>query len=123
MIILRFKIPVEPKNRNELLNVITDISRKIKKEQGCIDNNIYQNLDDENEFIMFEAWKTRTFLKRHWRTLNFKALLDIQKFLRKPMGVEINNIIERKGKEEIEKVRNYDKLRLSENGIKVNAEP
>ena len=120
MIIVRFKMLMDPKNRNELLNAVRNISQEVRKEEGCIDNLILQSLDDENELIMIESWKSRVLLEKHWKTLNFSALLGIQNLLSKPMKVEINKVSGTQGLAEIEKSRTVKKTISKEKGLKVS---
>jgi quinol monooxygenase YgiN len=119
MIIAKFRMPMEPKNRNELLNAIRNISMETRKEEGCLDNILFQNLEDENELIMIEAWKTKRLLKKHWKTLNFSALLGTKNLLSRPMDVEINTVSETLGLEEIKKSRIDKKEKSSGKGLKL----
>ncbi len=105
MIIVRFKMQVISKNRNEVLNAVKSISQEIKEEDGCMDIFVFQNHNDEDELIMIEAWKSRALLKKHWKTLNFSALLGAQKLLIQPPDVEIYSVAKTQGLEEIEKTR------------------
>jgi quinol monooxygenase YgiN len=120
MIMVRFKMPLNPKNRNELINAIKSISQEVRQEEGCLDTIIFQNIEDENELIMLEAWKSKTLLKKHWKTLNFSALLGTQNLLSCPLQVEINNVSETIGLEEIEKYRAVKRANNSGKGLKVN---
>jgi quinol monooxygenase YgiN len=119
MIIVRFKMLMNPKNKNELLNAVRNISEEVRKEEGCIDNIILQSLNDENELIMLESWKSRSLLKKHWKTINFSALLGIQNLLNKPIKVEINNVSGTQGLAEIEKIRAGKRTKNYEKGLKV----
>ncbi len=122
MIMVRFKMPINPKNRNELINAIKSITQEVRKEEGCIDNIIFKNLEDDNELIILEAWKSKTLLKKHWKTLSFSALLGTQNLLSCPLQVEINNVSETKGLEEIEKYRAIKRSNNSGKGLKVEKE-
>ncbi len=113
---------MNPKNITELLNVIRNISQDVRKEEGCIDNFIFQSLNDENELIMIEYWKTKTLLNKHWKTTNFSALLGFQNLLNQPMNIEINNVSGTLGLAEIEKSRIGNKAKSFEKGLKVYKE-
>ncbi len=119
MIIVKFDMPVKPKNRNELLYILRNISEDVKKEEGCIDNFIYQNLDDENDLIMIEAWKSKSSLKKHWKSAQFSALLGTKNLLINDPKVEINNVTETKGIEEIEKARAGNVEKTSGKGMMI----
>lgn len=120
MIIVRYKMLVNQKNKNELLNAVRNISSEVRKEEGCIDNLIFQSLDDENELIMMESWKSRSFLKKHWKTFKFGALLGTKNLLISPMEVEINKVSETQGLEEIEKLRASKIIKDPEKRIKID---
>ena len=110
---------MNPKNKTELLNAIRNISQDVRKEEGCIDNLIFQSLDDENELIMIESWSSKSLLKKHWKTTNFSALLGFQNLLNQPMNVEINKVSGTMGLAEIEKSRTGKNAKSFEKGIKV----
>jgi quinol monooxygenase YgiN len=110
---------MNPKNKNELLNAVRNISEEVRKEKGCIDNLIFRSLDDENELIMMESWKSKSYLKKHWKTINFSALLGVQNLLSRPLNVEINNVSGTQGLAEIEKIRADKKAKNYEKGLKI----
>lgn len=117
MIIVSFKIKIETKNRNEILNAVRNISQEIRKEEGCIDNLISQNLDDENELVMLESWKSMNLLNKHWKMNNFSALLGIQSLLKQKMKIEINKISGKMGLADIEKARAAKRNKSLNKGI------
>jgi quinol monooxygenase YgiN len=121
MITVRFRMQMNPKNRNELLNAVRNISQEVRKEDGCLGNLVFQSLEDENELIMIESWKSKVLLKKHWKTLNFSALLGFQNLLSKPMDVEVGKISGTQGIIEIEKARTGKRPKQLNKGIKIKA--
>lgn len=112
MITVKFRLRIAPKNKNEVQNAVRNISHEVQKEEGCIYNNVFQNLDNEDELIMIESWKSRDYLNKHWKSTNISALLGIQNLLIQPMSVEINNVSGTKDMSDIEKARASKKLNL-----------
>ncbi len=43
------------------------------KEEGCINYNLHQSLDDRSLFIIYENWESRDALDRHMASPHFKA--------------------------------------------------
>ena len=110
---------MNPKNINEILNAVRIISQGVRTEEGCIDSFAFRNFDNENELIIIESWKSMTLLRKHWKTLNFGALLGIQSLLDLPIKVEINKVTRTLGLKEIEKVRTVKKTGRNDKGLKV----
>jgi quinol monooxygenase YgiN len=119
MIIVKFNMVMNPKNVNEILNAVRIISQGVRTEEGCIDIFAFRNFDNENELIIIESWKSMTLLRKHWKTLNFGALLGIQSLLDLPIKVEINKVTRTLGLKEIEKARAGKKYRRGDKGITV----
>lgn len=110
MIKVRLKMLVDSKNKGEVLNTVRNLSQEIRKEDGCINNIVFQNLEDESEILMLETWKTKTLLKRHWKTFNFSALMGIQTLLKQQIDIEISKVTIPQGLKEIEDSRGYKKI-------------
>lgn len=119
MLIVKFNLQMNPKNSGEILNAVQIISQGVRTEEGCLDYYVFRSFDDENELIIIESWKTMTQLRKHWKTMNFGALLGIQSLLSHPIKVEINKVAKTLGLKEIEKVRTVKKAARNENGLKV----
>ncbi len=119
MIIVRFRMLMNPKNKSELLNAVKYISVEVRKEEGCLDNLVFKSLENDNELIMIESWKSKSFLNKHWKTNNFSALLGIQNLLSRPMDIEINKVSDTQGLAEIEKTRASKKTTVLEKGLNV----
>ena len=59
MIVLRVKVQVKPENKTKFVDVMKesiDISSKMK---GCVQFGLYEDVVDENAFMLYEEWATR----------------------------------------------------------------
>jgi quinol monooxygenase YgiN len=119
MIIARFKMRLNQKKRNELLNAVRNISQEARKEDGCVDNLVFQSIEDDNELVMIEYWKSKMYMKKHWNTLNFSALLGLQNLLDKPMDIEIGKITNTNCDAEIQKTRIRKKTTRNSGAFKI----
>ena len=61
---VRAKSGAEAKVKQECLALV-DLSRK---EEGCINYDLYQSTDDSTLFIFYENWESREDLERHLET-------------------------------------------------------
>ncbi len=55
--------------KNELESLVASTVR----EEGCINYNLHQSIDDKSLFIIYENWESRDALDRHMETPHFTA--------------------------------------------------
>ncbi len=55
--------------KNELESLVTSTVQ----EEGCINYNLHQSIDDSALFIMYENWESRDALDMHMASPHFKA--------------------------------------------------
>jgi quinol monooxygenase YgiN len=49
-------------------NFLSKLMEHSKKEEGCIEYNIYENTEDPHEFLLFTVWRTQEDFERHNQT-------------------------------------------------------
>jgi quinol monooxygenase YgiN len=75
MIVSNTKISVIPENRKEFLQTLHSLIDSVRSEQGCVSHNVYEDVEDENSFIIIEEWETQADLDNHLRSDRFGVLL------------------------------------------------
>lgn len=75
MITASYKMTVAAGKKEELLEVIRMILGPIRVENGCLSARIYQDILDENTFVLLEEWESQADVGRHIRGDNFRKLL------------------------------------------------
>lgn len=81
MILSSTKISVPPENRKEFLQTLHPLIDRIRHEKGCIRYEVYQDVENENTFILVEEWDTQADLDEHLRSEKFAVLLGALRLL------------------------------------------
>jgi len=83
MVVVTFKLHGKPGKQLEINQSLKDIAAKVKKLDGCMDTKIYQDVDDENIYILIEEWHKQRQLDDHMKSNLFSALIGIKGLLNK----------------------------------------
>lgn len=75
MITASYRMTVPAGKKDELLEVIRMILGPSRAENGCLSARIYQDILDEDSFVLLEEWESRIDLDKHIRGDNFRKLL------------------------------------------------
>ena len=92
MILAFIKMNARPEKRKEILQTIQSIVAQMRKENGCVDSNFYQNAENENNFVLIEEWETRNALDDHLRSDIFTVLMGARSLLSRPPEVTIHTV-------------------------------
>lgn len=88
MIITTVKMRGREDKRLEILQTIREIANQVRRCQGCVGVNCYQDIDDKNIFYNVQEWRTRQDLDDHLNSKLFAVLLGIQSILAEPPEIE-----------------------------------
>jgi len=58
-------LKVNPIYREEVMAVLLQMVEESRKEAACIQYDLHQTMDDENQFIFYEIWTGRSGLDAH----------------------------------------------------------
>ena len=105
MIITTMRIQVNSENRKELLQTVSSLIEKIRRERGCLSHHIYQDIMDENAFIVVEEWASQVELDDYLRSDRFGILLGALNLLGEPPDIRFNAISYTAGLEAVEAAR------------------
>ena len=92
MILAFIKMNVRPEKHKELLQTFQSIVAQMRKENGCVDSNFYQNAENENDFFLVEAWENRKTLDDHLQSVRFKVLMVALSLLSRPPEFKIHTV-------------------------------
>ena len=92
MFLAFIKMNARPEKRKELLQTIQSIVAQMRKENGCVDSNFYQNAENENNIVLFEEWATRKTLDDHLRSDIFTVLICASSLLSRPPEIMIHAV-------------------------------
>lgn len=52
-------------HQTEVLNVLQNMVKETRKEEACELYNLHQGIEDKNQFIFYEIWKSEEGLTQH----------------------------------------------------------
>ena len=97
MLIYQLRIEIMPYKTDEFVNSMRSFSRRICKQKGCLDFNVYQDSDKENTYILVGEWKTRQAMEKHFQTHEFELLIGAAKVLGETFAMNIAEVVETGG--------------------------
>ena len=81
MLIYQLKIEIKPYKTDEFVKSMRSFSRKIRKENGCLECSLYRDSDKENTVSVIGKWRTRQAMEKHFKTQNFEVLIGAARVL------------------------------------------
>lgn len=69
------RITVLAENRKELCQTISSLIDPVKSEKGCLAYRFYEDVGDENTFVLIGEWETPDAWNDHLSSDNFAVLL------------------------------------------------
>lgn len=84
---------VKPENIEALKPIFQTIVTASQEEEGCIDYNLCQDINDSTKFVMVEEWKSQAAIDSHNNTDHFKAFKAATAGLIESMDVSILKLV------------------------------
>ena len=97
MLIYQLKIVVKAYKTVEFVKSMRSFSRKIRKENGCLDCSLYRDSEKENTFSVIGKWRTRPAMEKHFKTQNFEVLIGAARVLGETFEMNIAEVLESGG--------------------------
>ena len=110
MIAVRLTMKAVPEKRKELVQTLMGMIEPSRKVKGCISHNLYQNLEDDNLFILVEGWKNQEDLDIRLRSDQFSALLGAMNLLSEATDIQFSTIHSTAGMEVVKAARGDDSI-------------
>lgn len=84
MIASRLRMQVSQQKRDALLEVLGYIIDRIRGQPGCIECRLSSDLEDEDEIIFEELWRSRKDLEEHLRSTHYGYVLEAMELANRP---------------------------------------
>ena len=81
MLFNQIKIVIKKFKTDEFVKSMRSITRKTRKEKGCLGCSVYRDSEKENTFSVFTGWKTRQAMETHFKTQDFEVLIGAARVL------------------------------------------
>ena len=92
MIIIFVRIKERPEKRKELSQTLHSIVEQVRKESGCRHSGVYQNIENQDDFLVVEEWATQKDADDHQRSDIFTVLLGAGCLMRRPPEIVIHTV-------------------------------
>ena len=87
---------VVPENKfDELVESLFFLSNGIRKEDGCLNFNLYRDLEKKDVYNVIGEWKTRRAMEKHFRQKLFTLLIGAAKVLSEEFEIKISETMEK----------------------------
>jgi len=84
MVAIFIRITVRPEKRKELSQTLFSIVKQLRKESGCLHAGFYQDVENENRFLVVEEWATQKDSDNHLESDIFTVLMGAGSLMRRP---------------------------------------
>ena len=105
MIIVRITMKALMEKRTEMMQTLLSMIEPAGKEKGCLNYEVFCDLEDNRVFSLIEEWETREDLDRHIRSQKFSVLLGTKSLLAKPLEMKIHTVSHSEGVEVVNALR------------------
>lgn len=93
MFLVTLRMEVVAAKRMEFSQVMTSLVVSMRKAEGCLCCELYQDVEDGSEFRLFGEWDSRDALVSHLESEDFKVLLGAMHLLRKPHEMRLYEVV------------------------------
>jgi len=109
MILVTLKMKAQPERRYDLLETMRGMLEPARVERGCLNYNLYEDVEDRNASILIEEWATEEDLERHIRTDHQRRVLALMDLLSEQPELRVNTVSHTAGMDLIENVLHKDR--------------
>jgi quinol monooxygenase YgiN len=75
MIVVVARVRTDPAKRDALVRVGQAVAEASRQESGCINYRLYEDTEQENEFVFVEEWESDEALQRHFATSHVRDFM------------------------------------------------
>ena len=73
MPLYQIKIVIQEYKTDEFVDNLHSLVSGFRKEKGCLDYSVYQDLDEEHAFCLVAEWETHETMQQHFLTQDFEV--------------------------------------------------
>lgn len=95
MFFYQAKVDIKAEKLNEFVECVVSLSTKFRKEEGCLDFNLYKDIENENSYSVVGGWGTKLSMDKHFKSKDFKVLIGAAKVLGKNFEIYVGNAPEK----------------------------
>jgi quinol monooxygenase YgiN len=92
MIIAIIKLDALPAKYLELKQSLLAMIAPTSKEKGCLSHNIFQDIENDNEFSLIQMWQSRDDWDDYVRSDIFTVLIGTRYLLSRPTKISVSDV-------------------------------
>jgi quinol monooxygenase YgiN len=104
MPLYQIKIVIQEYKTDEFVDSMHSLVSGFRKEKGCLDYCVYQDLDEEHAFCIVAEWETDEAMQKHFLTPKFEVLIGAARVLGDTFEMSIAEVLESGDFERIAKI-------------------
>ena len=108
MIRAEVKIFVTASRRDEILQTLKWLMRRLEGEPGLEELNVYHGLEQQDEVMLAQQWSSLEPLEGYLRSAEFLRLLEVMDLSQESPELRIDTISQRRGLEFVEGLRQQE---------------
>ncbi len=89
MPLYQIKIVIQEYKIDEFVDSLPSLLSGFRKEKGCLDYRVYQDLDEAHAFCIVAEWETDEAMQKHFLTQNFVVLIGAARVLSETFEMNI----------------------------------
>jgi quinol monooxygenase YgiN len=106
VVLATFRMIVLPERRSDLLEMMRGMLEPSRVERGCLSYRLYQDVENENAFVLLEEWATQDDLEKHLSIHHQRRLFALMDLLSERPELRFNTVSHTSGMELIENILN-----------------
>ena len=95
MFLYQLKLIVAEKKFDEFIESLRHLSGGIRKEQGCLDFSLYEDLEKKDAYRVSGEWQTRQAMEAHFKREKFSVLIGAARVLGGDFEMSIGETLEK----------------------------
>jgi len=85
----QIKIEIKKDKIDEFVEFLKSMLSKFREEEGCIDFDLYRDIEKENIYSVIAYWETQKTMEKHFKRKSFSVLIGSTKVLGRNLEMRI----------------------------------
>jgi len=94
MPLYQIKIVIQKYKIDEFVDSMRSLVSGFRKEKGCLDYCVYQDLDEEHALCIVAEWETDEAMQKHFLTQKFEVLIGAARVLGETFDMIMAEVLE-----------------------------
>ena len=108
MSLYQIKIVIQEYKIDEFVDSLRSLVSGFRKENGCLDCSVYQDLDEEHAYCIVAEWETDEAMQQHFLTQKFEVLIGAARVLGETFEMMMAEVLEPGGFELSAKIATHN---------------